>query len=64
MQLWYFVSGNSIKLLKSGFNCAEYLQIGEFTSHRSTSRLITDYFISDGSDPEWSDDECLWEPNI
>ena len=28
------------------------------------SSLIMDYFVSDGSDPEWSEDECLSEPDV
>ena len=48
---------------------AEYLQIREFTSCRSAvwswiTSFLMDYFLSDGSDPEWSDDECLSEPDV
>ena len=28
------------------------------------SSLITGYFVSDGSDPEWSDNECSSEPDV
>ena len=31
---------------------------------RELSSLITDNFVSDGSDPEWSDDECWLEPSV